>query len=46
MVKEKVTSYPVSFKHFIVKCRINPNFQPSRTKVREAAIDILLNSKK
>ena len=46
MVKEKVTSYPVSFKHFIVKCRVNPNFQPSRTKVRDAAIDILLNSKK
>jgi len=46
MVKEKVTSYPVSFKHFIIKCRVNPQFQPSRTKVRDAAIDILLNSKK
>ena len=46
MVKEKVNSYPVSFKHFIVKCRVNPQFQPSRTKVRDAAIDILLNSKK
>jgi hypothetical protein len=46
MVKEKVTSYPVSFKHFIVKCRVNTQFQPSRTKVRDAAIDILLNSKK
>ena len=42
----KVTSYPASLKHFIIKCRVNPQFQPSRTKVRDAAIDILLNSKK
>lgn len=46
MVKQKIISYPASIKHFIVKCRMNPNFQPSRIKVRDAAIDILLNSKK
>jgi hypothetical protein len=46
MIKQKITSYPASLKHFIIKCRVNPQFQPSRTKVRDAAIDILLNSKK
>ena len=46
MIKQKITSYPASLKHFIIKCRVNPNFQPHRTKVRDAAIDILLNSKK
>jgi hypothetical protein len=45
-IKEKVTNYPASLKHFIAKCRVNPQFQPHRTKVRDAAIDILLNSKK
>lgn len=45
-IKQKITSYPSSLKHFIIKCRVNPNFRPHRTKVREAAIDILLNSKK
>lgn len=46
MIKQTTTSYPASLKHFIIKCRVNPNFQPHRTKVRDAAIDILLNSKK
>jgi hypothetical protein len=46
MIKQKITSYPASLKHFIIKCRVNPDFQPHRTKVRDAAIDILLNSKK
>jgi hypothetical protein len=46
MIKQKITSYPSSLKHFIVKCRVNPQFQPHRTRVRDAAIDILLNSKK
>lgn len=46
MIKQKITSYPASLKHFIIKCRVNPQFQPNRTKVRDAAIDILLNSKK
>ena len=46
MIKQKITSYPASLKHFIIKCRVNPQFQPSRTKVRYAAIDIILNSKK
>jgi hypothetical protein len=46
MVKQKITSYPPSFKHFIIKYRVNPQFQPHKTKVRDAAIDILLNSKK
>ena len=46
MVKEKVTVYPASLKHFIIKCKQNPNFRPSVTKVRDAAIDILLNTKK
>lgn len=44
--KEKVTNYPASLKHFIEKCKQNPNFRPSVTKVRDTAIDILLNSKK
>ena len=46
MVKQKITSYPASVKHFIIKCRVNPQFQPHKKKVRDAAIDILLNSKK
>jgi hypothetical protein len=46
MIKQKITSYPSSLKHFIIKCRVNPQFQPHRTRVRDAAIDILLNSKK
>lgn len=46
MVKQKITSYPASLKHFIAKCRVNPQFQPHRTKVRNAAIDLLLNNKK
>jgi hypothetical protein len=46
MIKQKINSYPASLKHFIIKCRVSPNFQPHRTKVRDAAIDILLNSKK
>jgi hypothetical protein len=46
MVKQKITSYPASLKHFIIKCRMNPNFQPHKTRVRDAAIDILLNNKK
>lgn len=46
IVKEKVTFYPVSLKHFIIKCKHNPNFRPSISKVRETAIDILLNTKK
>ena len=45
-IKEKVTFYPASLKHFLIECKKNPNFKPSRTKVRDAAIDILLNSKK
>ena len=46
MVKQTITSYPAFLKHFIIKCKVNPNFQPHRTKVRDEAIDILLNSKK
>jgi hypothetical protein len=46
MIKQKVISYPASLKYFIEKCKINPSFRPHRTKVRDAVIDILLNSKK
>lgn len=46
MIKEKITVYPISLKHFIIKCKQNTNFRPSITKVRDAAIDILLNTKK
>ena len=46
MTKVTITLYPASLKHFIEKCKQNPNFRPSITKVRDAAIDILLNTKK
>ena len=37
--------FPPSLKHFIKSCRSNPSYQPIIQKVRQTAIDIILNEK-
>jgi hypothetical protein len=45
IVEEKVLKYPPSLKHFIKMCREMRHFQPNVVKVRESAIELILNNK-
>lgn len=45
IVKKMILKYPASLKHFLISCRANPMFSPTKERVRETTIEILLNKK-
>ncbi len=45
IVKVSELRYPPSLKHFIQSCKLNSNYKPRVEKLREVAIEALLNSK-
>lgn len=45
IVEELKLVYPPSLKHFIIECKRKRVFQPEVTRVRENAIDLILNKK-